>query len=291
MVTLVTANIVNAVANWAFVYGHLGVPAMGVTGSAFATAAARLYMTLALLVVILWKERRAPSGLNDVPFAIDVGRVGRLVRLGLPAAIQLMLEVGVFATSCALAARLTPLALAANQIVMNVASFFFMIPLGLSSAAAVRVGQAVGRLDSRGIRLAGWTALVIAFVYAICMSALFIGVPRLFLSIFTNDDLLLRTGTAVLFIYAFCQPFDGAQNVATGALRGLGETRLPMMLNLVGHWPIGLPLAYILCFHRSWGVYGLWTGLSVGLCLIAVSLVLIWYRRTSALSLERLIQG
>jgi MATE family multidrug resistance protein len=284
MFTLVTANVVNAVGNWAFVYGHAGLPAMGVIGSAYATAAARLYMAVTLLLVILWKERRRPSGLRDVPIAIDTDRVVRLVRLGLPAAVQLVLEVGVFATACALAARLTPIALAANQIVMNVASFFFMIPLGLSSAAAVRVGQAVGRFDSYGARRAGWTALGISFVYALVMSALFVGTPRLFLSIFTSDELLLKTGMAVLFIYAFCQPFDGAQNVATGALRGLGETRAPMIINLIGHWPIGLPIAYVLCFQRAWGVYGLWAGLSVGLCLIAVSLVFVWNKRSSELS-------
>jgi MATE family multidrug resistance protein len=206
----------------------------------------------------------------------------RLVKLGLPAATQITLEVGVFATASALAARITPLALAANQIVLNVASFFFMVPFGLSSAAAVRVGHAVGRGDPRGVRLAGWVALSLSLVYALGMSALFVLEPRMFLSIFTRDATLLRIGTSVLFICAVFQPFDGFQTVATGALRGLGETRTPMLMNLAGHWAIGLPIGYVLCFQRGWGVEGLWTGLALGLILIGTVLIAVWHGRSRA---------
>jgi MATE family multidrug resistance protein len=279
-VALVSANIINAVANWMLVYGHLGMPALGVRGSAYATVAARIYMALFLLAVIVRRERRRPSGLHDVPFAFDPARIWALLRLGVPAAMQITLEVGVFAVASALAARITPLAVAANQIVLNIAGFFFMIPYGLSSAAAVRVGHAVGRQDPLGVRRSGSVALGLAALVAVTVSVLFVVAPLPFLRIFTEDLSVLRAGSTVLWIYAICQPFDGLQTVATGALRGLGETRVPMLVNLGGHWIIGLPVAYVLCFRHGWGVEGLWVGLTLGLMLIGAVLFVEWQRRS-----------
>lgn len=277
MVALVSANLINAAANWALVYGHFGLPAFGVVGSAYATLAARLYLAGVLWGVILHRERRHPSGFHDVPWIIEAARMGRLVRLGAPAAAQVMLEMGVFAVAGALAARITPDALAANQIVLNIAGFVFMVPFGLGSAAAVRVGHAVGGRDGASARRAGWVAIALAVSFAVVMSMTFAVVPGPFLRIFTTDATVLRTGALVLLIYAVSQPFDACQTVATGALRGLGETRLPMVTNLLGHWGIGLPLACYLCFGRAWGVAGLWAGLCLSLVLIGVALVTVWH--------------
>jgi MATE family, multidrug efflux pump len=282
MIILVTANVVNAVCGWSFVYGHFGLPAFGVVGSAYATLIARLYLAIGLLGVILTRERERPSGLHDVPFAMDLPRIWALVRLGLPAALQVALEVGVFATAGVLAARITPTALAANQIVLNIAGFVFMVPFGLNSAAAVRVGQAVGRGDPQGVRLAGWTALGLALSFTVTMSCIFIVAPTPFLRIFTSDATVLRVGATVLFVYALFQPLDGFQSVSTGALRGLGDTRTPAAVNLAGHWFIGLPVAYVLCFHRGWGVVGLWFGLGLGLGVVGATLVAVWHARSRA---------
>ena len=164
-VAALTANIINALGNWLLVYGHLGLPAMGVVGSAYATLGARIYLALFVFVAILRRERRRSSGFHDVPFRLDLPRVWQIGRLGVPAALQMVLEVGVFAAASALAGRISPMALAANQIVLNIAGFLFMIPLGLNSAAAVRVGQAVGAGDAPGMRAAGWTALCLAGVF------------------------------------------------------------------------------------------------------------------------------
>ena len=280
MVALLTANLINAGGNWVLVYGHLGFPALGVVGAAYATDLARVYMAIVLWVVIVRRERASPSGLHDVPFVIDGPRVWRLFRLGFPAALQVTMEVGVFATASALAARISPLAVAANQIVLNIASFFFMVPFGLASAAAVRVGQAIGRTDLAGMRRAGWVALGLALVFEFTISAWLVVQPGLFVGLFTQDATLLSVGTAGLFICAVFQPFDGCQTVATGALRGLGDTRTPMFMNLVGHWAIGLPIACWLCFWRGWGIEGLWTGLAVGLILIGAALVAVWARQS-----------
>jgi MATE family multidrug resistance protein len=284
MIALVSANIINAFGNWLLIYGRLGFPALGVVGSAYATVAARIYLALFLFVVIVRRERGHGSGLRDVSMAVDVARIRQLIRLGIPAALQIALEVGVFAAAAALAARITPVALAANQMVMNVASFFFMVPLGFGSAAAVRVGQAVGRRDARGVHLAGWVALGLVASYSVLMSVLFIAFPRLFLGLFTEDVVLLQAGLSVLVMYAIFQPFDACQTVATAALRGLGQTRIPMVVNLVGHWGMGLPVAYVLCFNRGWGVEGLWAGLGVGLLAVAVVLVGVWARAEKHLS-------
>jgi MATE family multidrug resistance protein len=190
------------------------------------------------------------------------------------------LEVGVFAAAAALAGRISPSALAANQIVLNIASFFFMVPLGLSSAAAVRVGYAIGRGDLRGARRAGWSAILLALAAAAIVAASFLLVPERLLAIFTDDPGVVGLGVTLLLVCAVFQPFDGLQAVATGALRGAGDTRTPMLCNLAGHWMIGLPVAYVLCFHRGWGVVGLWVGLSVGLILVGTVLLVTWHIRS-----------
>jgi MATE family multidrug resistance protein len=282
LVGVVLMNVVNAIGNWAFVYGRLGAPAMGVIGSAYATLGARVALALFLWGVVLWRERQHPTGLRDVPVFLDGRRMWQLLRLGTPAALQLTLEVGVFATAAGLAARISPIALAANQIVLTVASFFFMVPFGLSSAAAVRVGQAAGRGDGVGLRRAGWAALGLAAASAVVIAALFLSIPGVFLRIFTADPAVLAMGFSVMLVCAMFQPFDGFQTVATGALRGLGDTRTPMLFNLAAHWIVGLPVAYALCFWAGWGVAGLWCGLSLSLMLIGAGLLVIWHRRSSA---------
>jgi MATE family multidrug resistance protein len=280
LVGVVVMNLVNAAGNWVLVYGRLGMPALGPVGSAYATVSARVALAIFLWIVIARAERRRPSGLRDAPFMIDADRMWRLVRLGWPAALQLALEVGVFATAAALAGRISPVALAANQIVLTVASFFFMVPFGLSSAAAVRVGQAVGRHDQDGLRRAGWCALGLATGAAAAFAFLFVFAPEFLLRLFTSDPTVLALGGGVMLVCALFQPFDGFQTVATGALRGLGDTHTPMVFNLAGHWLVGLPLGYVLCFWRGWGVIGLWTGLCVSLILIGAGLVVVWHRQS-----------
>lgn len=280
LVAVIVANVINAGANIVLVYGHMGVPAFGVVGSAYATLIARVCLALMFWWVVTERERQWPSGLSDVPFRWAMEPMWRLVRLGAPAAFQIALEVGVFAAAAALAGRISASALAANQIVLNIAGFFFMVPFGLSSAAAVRVGQAMGRRDAGGVRRAGWSALGLALGFAVIVATLFVVVPGPFIRLFTNDAGVVETGIVLLLVCAVFQPFDGFQSVSTGALRGLGDTRTPMLANLVGHWCLGLPVAYLLCFSRGWGVVGLWTGLSFGLVLVGSFLIVVWYRRS-----------
>jgi MATE family, multidrug efflux pump len=233
---------------------------------------------------IIWRrERSRPSGLHDVPFTIDWARIRALLRLGAPAAGQLLLEVGVFAAAGVMAGWITPAASAANTIVLNIIGFIFMIPYGVGTAAAVRVGHAIGRGDPDGMRRAGWAAIVMTLVVMAMSALLLASGPAALIRVFTDDRTVIEFGLALMLVAAVFQLFDGLQAVTTGALRGLADTHTPMIWNLVGHWGIGLPTAYWLCFHRNWGVQGLWAGLCVGIILIGSVLLWTWHRRSSSL--------
>jgi MATE family, multidrug efflux pump len=291
MVALVSANIVNAVVNWVLIFGKLGAPALGVRGSAWATVLARVMMAGFLFVVIVARERGRRPGLFETPLAIEFAWMQRLFLLGFPAAMQVTLEVGVFAAATALAGRLAPAALAAHQIAINIASFTFMVPLGVASAGAVRVGHAIGRGDPAGAARAGWTALLLGAGFMACAAAAFVLVPRALIGAFTRDEGVLSVGVSLLAVAALFQLFDGIQGVATGVLRGLGDTRTAMFWNLGAHWFVGLPLGYSLCFVFGVGVIGLWWGLSTGLIICGVALLAVWSRKTRTASRLLVRQG
>ena len=283
MFALLSANLVNAVTGWVLIFGHFGAPIMGATGAGWATCLSRVYMVLVLVTYILRHERRHHTGLLRTPLRIETTRLRQLIVLGLPAAVQLGLEVGVFATTTALAGKLAPSSLAAHQIALNIASFTFMVPLGISSATAVRVGQALGRGMPAHAARSGWTSLVLGGLFMIGAGIVLLSIPRSIVRVFTTDPTVIATGASLLFVAALFQLFDGVQVVATGALRGTADTRTPMIVNLVGHWLIGLPLGYALCFRQGWGVIGLWTGLCVGLVAVALVLVRVWAWRVETL--------
>jgi MATE family multidrug resistance protein len=283
MIALLVANITNVFLNWVFIFGNLGAPALGVAGAAWATVGSRIAMAGFLLAVILIREHGTRPGLFETPLRIEMGWMRQLLALGLPAALQLTLEVGVFAAATALAGRLVPASLAAHQIALNIAAFAFMVPHGVSSAGAVRVGHAVGRGDPPAAARAGWTALLFGVGFMSLAASAFITVPQLLIGAFTHDKQVLAVGVSLLGVAAVFQLFDGLQAVSTGILRGLGDTRTPMLWNLAGHWFIGLPLGYSLCFVAGRGVIGLWWGLSTGLIICGVSLLYVWYRRIHTL--------
>jgi len=282
-VALVTANVINAVAAWALVYGHFGLPAMGTTGSAVATLVSRVYLAAALLVSVVSYDRRHHISLFSVTWKPKRKSLWRLLRLGLPAATQVTVELGAFAAASALAGRLDAVSLASHQIALNLASLTFMVPLGVASAGAVRVGHAVGRRDAPGAALAGRAALLIGATFMAAAALAFVLVPRPLIGMFTSSEAVFALGRRLLIVAAMFQLFDGLQGVSTGLLRGLGDTRTPMLGNLAGHWLLGLPIGYVLCFQSGWGVVGLWAGLSAGLIVIGIALAITWHRRIRAL--------
>jgi MATE family, multidrug efflux pump len=279
MFSLISANVVNLVGNWALIYGHLGFRAMGTVGSGWSTCIGRIYMAAFLLAYCVYFEVRYEMGLRNASRWPHLPRVWRLMTLGLPAATQLGLEVGVFAVATAMIGRLGAVPLAAHQVALNTASFTYMVPLGIGSAAAVRVGQALGRRDAQGASRAGWTALSLGGSFMACMAVVLWLAPRYIVRIYTPDPAVIRAASALLFVAAFFQLFDGLQAVATGALRGAGDTRTPMIWSVALYWIVGLPVGAYLCFRADWGAPGLWTGLCIALILIGSVLINSWRRK------------
>jgi MATE family multidrug resistance protein len=279
---LISANLVNWFGNWALIYGKFGLPAMGVRGSALSTCVARVYMA-SVLIWWAWKHERDRghplfahwAGLRLVLFR-------RLLRLGWPAASQMLFEVGAFSLATLLAARLTPDTLAAHQIVLNCASVSYMVPLGFSAAAAVAVGHAVGAGNWPRARRVGSMAITIGTLFMAMAAAVFLIIPRQLIHVYTHDSQTVAIGARLLAVAAVFQIFDGIQGIATGALRGLGHTRGPMLINLVAYGVIGLPIGYLLCFKTGLGIYGLWTGLTLALIFAAGLVLSLWLKGSKA---------
>ena len=280
MFALVSANLVNWAGNWMLIYGHLGFRAYGIAGSAWSTILSRIYMAAFLAVAIVYHERSGPSGLFRLRPRLDLARLREMLRIGFPAASQILLEVGAFSAATVIAGKLSPVALAAHQIALNCASFTYMVPLGIGSATAVSVGHALGRNDQPGAIRIGWIGIGLG---ATCMSVgaiLFLALPAQIMRIYTTQLPVIRTGVSLLTIAAFFQLFDGVQTVTTGALRGIRDTASAMTLNFLGYWVIGLPLGWYLCFQWRMGARGVWLGLCLALVLLAGALLLVWRSKT-----------
>lgn len=280
MFALVSANVINAVGDWILIYGRLGVPALGVTGSGWATTIARIYMAAVLVIYAIYHELRYKTGLRRVSLRPHLAQIGRLLAIGLPAATHVTLEVGVFATATVLAGMLDPVALAAHHIVLDISSATFMIPLGLASAGAIRVGQALGRGEPTVAGQAGWTALALGVTFMAGAAMVMATLPRPLASLFTTDPAIVTTAATLMRVAAAFQLFDGLQGVSTGTMGGTGDTHTPMVCNLVAHWVIGLLLGYLLAFTAGYGIIGLWLGLGgSGLYLLRA-----WWRKSQALA-------
>jgi multidrug resistance protein, MATE family len=265
--TYVLGNLLNWLGNWVLIYGKLGFPAFGVNGSAISTCVARVGMAAAMLGFAWNYERTRGHPLFEHWARPELERLRQLVRIGAPAAGQILLEVGAWNLSTFAAGYLTPVALATHTIALNYASISYMVPLGVGAAAAVSVGHAMGT------------------GFMVFAGAVFLVAPGPLIKLYTHDPRVLAVGPSLLWIAAAFQIFDGIQTVSTGALRGLGETRVPMIANLVGYWVMGLPLGFILCFVLKWGIYGMWIGLTLSLIVIASTLLIRWNRDSARIAL------
>jgi MATE family multidrug resistance protein len=283
---VVTANAVNAGLDWLLLFGHrfhvgglsVGIPAYGVVGAAWSTALARVYLALFTGAAVWWVDRRHGYGLRKAERVLDWSRVRRLVRLGAPVGGQIFVEIAVFALVTTLIGVMGPVQLAGHEIALNCVSFTWMVPFAISTAAAVRVGQAVGRGSASEAAAAGWTAIGLGSGFMLCMSALLVGMPGRIAGGFTHGPEVIRAAVPLLLVGAAFQFFDGVQTTATGALRGLGNTHAGLQVQLVGYWVVGLPVGLWLGFGRKMGAVGLWIGLAAGLLIAGVSLISIWGR-------------
>jgi multidrug resistance protein, MATE family len=281
---LTSANLVNLLGNWVLAYGRLGFPAMGVRGSGWSTCISRAYMVAMLAIAVVYYDRKRSSGLWRASRRLELGRIRELLRLGLPAASQIILEISAFSATTVLIARLGAIPLAGHQIAIIVASTTYMVPLGISSAAAVRVGHALGARDVHAAARAGWMAILFGAIFMSCSAVALFLFPQAIARIYSPQPQVIRMGATLLMVAAVFQLFDGLQTVATGALRGAGNTRTPMLAHLLGYWVIGMPLGALLCFKFGLGAVGFWTGLCVALILIGIALLAVWHKTVASLA-------
>jgi len=274
---LISSNLINAGGNWILIYGRLGAPRMGIQGSALSTLISRIYLAAFLVIAV---RNRDPDAFHGP--RVQAAHLWRLLRLGLPAAFAIGFEVWVFNLVTALVATLDPVSLAAHTIALNAASVTYMVPLGISSAAAVSVGRAVGAGDRHEAARSGWHAISLAAAFEVFSTLAFLLFPRQIARVYTADMRIVATSVRLLAIAAAFQMFDGLQATAAGALRGLADTRTPMIITLVAYWVVGLPLGCWFCYRAHWGVFGIWWGLCLSLFLIAAGLLPVWARKSSA---------
>ena len=269
---VVVGNLLNVGLNWVLVYGHLGVDAMGVSGSAWATVASRWAMTV-LLFVGGWPVLRGAL----VPWkreAFQVASLARMFRLGWTIGVQQVLEFGVFAAIGLLMGLLGTPEMAAHEIALNLSSLTFMVPLGVGAAAAVRVGHAVGEGDVGAARERARTALVFGVAFMLCTAVTMLAIPAVIAAAYTNQPTVASIAATLIPIAGMFQLFDGIQAVSVGVLRGLGDTRAPFVINLAGFWLCGFPVSVALAFHTPLRAMGLWWGLVAGLAAVATLLLL-----------------
>jgi MATE family multidrug resistance protein len=274
----------NAAANWCLMLGHCGCRPLGIAGSGLATLLSSITMFSALALVVCAVRPFRRYRLYVDLARPDWVRLRELWRLGLPMAATMGFEVTMFNSAVFLMGLIGKAALAAHSIAIQLAALTFMIPLGISQAATVRVGRAYGAKDRSQIRRAGWAAFGLAISFMAAMSLTMILVPRLLISAFLDitDQTNLQVvdlATSFLMFAALFQIADGAQVVGGGMLRGLHDARMPMCFALIGYWGIGLPLGVLLAFPVGLGGVGIWTGLATGLAIVAVLMIRRWSRR------------
>jgi MATE family multidrug resistance protein len=271
IVAIVIGNLVNAAADYVLIFGHFGLPALGVAGSAYATAGARWVMFLCLLVATRRKLaavwRRFTRGSASLKYHLQ------LLRIGLPIGLHQSVELGFLLIVALLVGRLGIAPLAGHQIALNLASISFMVPLGISGAATTRTGNAIGRGDMPAARRTAAVCLVLGAGVMTLFAAAFALAPVPLARIYTADPVVAAAAAALLPIAAMFQVFDGIQVVAAGILRSSADTALPATAALVGYLAIGLPVGWLFAFPRHHGAAGLWWGITLGLALVAILLL------------------
>lgn len=278
------AILFNIVANWALVFGHLGLPALGLRGSGLATTLSNAFLFLGLVVVVLVDRQFRRFHLFGRWWRPDWPRLVTLWRLGVPIGATMALEVTLFNAAVFLMGQFGAVAIAAHSIAIQIAAASFMVPLGIGQAATVRVGIAHGAGLHDEVTRAGWAAFVLAISFMAAMSVVLLSVPKLLIGIFIDvgiPDNVPVAETAALFLVwaAIFQIADGAQAVGAGMLRGLQDTRVPMLYAAFGYWGVGAPLSLLFAFTMGYGSVGVWVGLASGLAVVAVLMMRRWMRR------------
>lgn len=288
LVATIAAAVANGFANYALIFGNWGAPALGLPGAAIASVVSTMASFVLLVGYCLLKREIARYEIHVRLWRADWPVFFEVLQLGWPISLTLIAEVGLFVMSSIMMGWIGAIELAAHGIALQLASLVFMVPLGLSSVATIRVGQAYGRREPDNLHRAAIVCLLLAIAVALCGVAAFTLVPRQLVQLFldrSNPNALELIAYAVplLAVAASFQLVDGIQAVAAGLLRGLKDTRIPMAMAVFSYWGAGMPLAYFLGIHAGYGGVGIWAGLAVGLAFAAVALSIRFFRLAGGL--------
>ena len=281
----------NALLSWAPIFGHLGLPALGLVGGGLGSTLTWMIMCAALLGFVLTNRQFRRFHLFGHWSRFDGQRTMAMIRLGWPIGVTMALEMGVFALAAYFMGWIGAPAVAAHAVALQLAALTFMIPLGLGQAATVRVGLALGRGDEAGVARAGWMAWVIGVAFMGAMAIVMWAIPRHLVTLFLSDvpanAVVIGLAVSFLRVAAAFQLVDGAQVIGAGMLRGLHDTRWPLLFALFGYWVVGLGIGAWLAFAEDWKGVGIWVGLASGLAAVAVLMLARWMLR-DRLGLTRL---
>ncbi|MEO8779360.1 MAG: MATE family efflux transporter [Rhodanobacter sp.] len=263
---------------YVLMFGKLGIPPQGAHGCGVATAIALWLEMLAFFVYVVFRRNYQGLGLFEQIEGPNLRRIGELIHIGAPMAVTLLAEAGLFVATALIIATLGEDVIASHQVAINIASLFFMIPLGLAMAITVRVGNAVGRGDERGVRYAGFCGIGLTLVTQLFSAAVLLSFPHAIAALYTHDPKVIALAAQLIVLAGLFQFSDGIQVAANGALRGLKDTRVPMAITLFSYWVVGMPVGWWLAFHHGMGARGMWMGLIAGLSVAAVMLFTRFWR-------------
>ncbi len=270
MMVSVSMNILNVLLNYVLIYGKLGFPALGLLGAGIATLIARTGMAVLVVIYVLIDSRFKPYLAGFGWRGLDKKMIRELLRIGMPAGFQFVFEVGAFGVAALMMGWISAATQAAHQIAINLASITYMTVSGLGAAAAIRVGNQLGRGDYRTMRTAGLTLVGMGTALMAFFAMVFIVGKHFLPTLYNDNPQVLQIASSLLVIAALFQLSDGIQVIALGALRGMKDVKIPMFITFTAYWVLALPLGYVLGFKTAMGPAGIWTGLLLGLTFAAV---------------------
>ncbi len=266
------ALLFNALLNYVFIYGLYGFPELGGEGCGWATAIT-MWVELILMLILVFKPWFRKTGLINQFEWLHLGNLTSIMRVGLPIGLTIFLEMAIFSVVAFLIGSIGVTALAAHSIAGNINWATFVIPMSLGSAVSIRVGYFVGAKDYQYARQISKLAFQISLTYALLASLLLIGGRHILVTIYSNDIEVMEVASTLLVIVAIYQIVDCTQATMIGALRGYKDTRVPMVYSFIGYWIFAMPIGAALgfgYFGEAWGVYGFWSGMAMGLALVAM---------------------
>ena len=286
MVAVIGSNIIHVPLNYIFIFGHFGVPAMGLVGAGWATLISRGVMAIGIALYVYFskdfKKYRPGFSLGNYSKSL----MNKMLHIGLPAGVQFIFEVAAFDFSAVMMGWLGTKTLAAHQIAINLATISYMTTSGLAAATTIRVSNELGKKDFVTLRTVAFTLLWLAIAIMFLWGLLFIIGKSFLPELYVSDTEVIAIASPLLIVAGFFQLSDGIQVVCLGALRGLHDVKIPSLFIFIAYWIIGLPLGYWLAFKMNWNATGVWVGLLIGLTLTAGAMVWRFHLLSNKLKLQ-----